>query len=172
MELKELRKTIISAILLAIGFVLHQVMPALGGVTFDVQLSMLFIIIMLNMDFKNTIMVSLASGLITAVTTKFPGGQFPNMIDKFITGIVIYLLIIALSKIANKYVVAAVVGFAGTLLSGTIFLISALLIAGLPLPFATLFFTVVVPTSLANTALTPMLYSIVNFSKKAARVEF
>ncbi|HBM81278.1 MAG TPA: tryptophan transporter, partial [Clostridiaceae bacterium] len=36
----QLRKTILCAILLAVGFILHQVVPAFAGVTFDIQLSM------------------------------------------------------------------------------------------------------------------------------------
>lgn len=171
MELKGLRKLILSSILLSVGFVLHQVIPAFAGVTFDVQLAMLFIIIMINMDIKSTVVVSLASGIITAITTKFPGGQIPNMIDKVITGLIVYLLLVVLYKFANKFVASVIAGFIGTVISGTIFLLSALLIAGLPAPFTFLFFTVVMPTAIANTVLTPVLYTIVSYSKKAIRME-
>lgn len=168
----ELRKNIMSAILLAIGFILHQIIPTFGGVTFDVQLAMLFIIIAINMDLKNTLVVSLASGIITALTTKFPGGQIPNMIDKAITGMLVYLLLLALSKIVNRQVAITITGFIGTLISGSIFLASALVMVGLPMPFTSLFMAVVLPTALANTFLTPVLYNVVNLSKKAAKVEF
>jgi hypothetical protein len=168
-----LRKNILSAILLSIGFILHQVIPTFEGVTFDVQLAMLFIIIAINMDIKNTVVVSLASGIITALTTKLPGGQIPNIIDKAITGMAVYLLLLALSRIVNKPAAAAVTGFIGTIVSGSVFLSSALLILGkLPAPFMFLFMTVVIPTALANTAVTPILYSLVTFSKRAAKLEF
>ncbi|MDI6619740.1 MAG: tryptophan transporter [Clostridiales bacterium] len=169
----QLRKTILCAILLAVGFILHQVVPAFAGVTFDIQLSMLFVIIFICMDIKTTFIVSIASGLITALTTKFPGGQIPNMIDKMITGIAVYFLIKLLTKFLNRQVSTVIVGFIGTLLSGTVFLASALIILGrLPAPFTFLFLTVALPTAVANCIITPLLYNIVTASKKITGFEF
>lgn len=169
----ELRKNIISAILLAIGFILHQIVPPFFSVTFDIQLAMLFVIIALNMDIKNTVITSLASGIITALTTKFPGGQIPNIIDKAITGMVVYLLLTLLFKLFRKEIAMVIAGFAGTIISGTIFLLSANILLGqLPAPFPFLFMTVVLPTAAANTVIAPILYSIVVTSKKAAKLDF
>lgn len=168
----ELRKNILSAILLAIGFVLHQIVPTFGGVTFDIQLAILFVIIAMNMDIKNATVVSISSGIITALTTKFPGGQIPNIIDKVISGLIVYILFSMLIKFMSKQVASVIVGLLGTIISGSIFLLSAQLIAGLPLPFTTLFVTVVIPTALSNAVLTPFLFYIVNISKKAAGLEF
>lgn len=168
----ELRKNIFSAILLAVGFVLHQVVPAVGGVTFDLQLAMLFVIIAINMDIKNTILVSLASGMITALTTKFPGGQIPNMIDKAVTGMVVFVLLMLLSRIMNKNIAMIITGFVGTIVSGTVFLVSALVLVGLPVPFMVSFTAVVVPTAITNAVIAPALYYMVNISKKAAKLEF
>lgn len=168
----ELRKSILSAILLAIGFVLHQVVPAFGMVTFDIQLAMLFVIIALNMNIKSTLVVSAASGIITAVTTKFPGGQLPNIIDKMITGLLVYFLLMALSKLMSKQIAIAVTGLVGTIVSGSIFLTSAMLIVGLPAPFTILFTTVIIPTALANTIIAPFLFYLVGVSKKATKLEF
>lgn len=50
--------------------------------------------------------------------------------------------------------------FIGTIVSGTIFLGSALLIAGLPAPFITLFYTVVIPTAFINTIAMLMIYPV------------
>lgn len=167
----ELRKNILSAILLAVGFVLHQIVPPFMGVTFDIQLAMLFVVIAINMDLKNTIITSLASGIITALTTKFPGGQIPNIIDKAITGLLVYFLLLALKKILNKHLSLVVVGLVGTIISGSIFLTAAKFMAGLPAPFSFLFLTVVLPTAAANILITPVIFSLVDFSKKAARFE-
>jgi hypothetical protein len=85
----------------------------------------------------------------------------------------VYLLLLALSRVVDKPVAAVVTGFIGTVVSGSVFLSSALLILGkLPAPFMFLFMTVVIPTALANTAVTPILYSLVTFSKRAAKLEF
>jgi hypothetical protein len=168
----ELRKNILSAVLLAVGFVLHQIVPPFFGVTFDIQLAMLFVVIAINMDIKNTVITSLASGVITALTTKFPGGQVPNIIDKAITGLAVYFLLVMLKKVFSKQISLIIAGLAGTIISGSIFLTAALLITQkLPAPFSFLFLTVVLPTAAANTVITPALFGLVDFSKKAARFE-
>jgi hypothetical protein len=167
-----LRKNILSALLLAIGFILHQIVPgAIGGMKFDLQLTMLFVIIAVNMDFKNAVATSLVSGLITALTTTFPGGQIPNVIDKIITGIIAYLLLKLLVKFVKKQVTVVIVGFIGTVVSGTVFLTSALFIAGLPAPFMALFLGIVIPTAITNIFLTSIMYNLVNVSQRAAKFE-
>lgn len=167
----DLRKNIFSALLLAIGFVLHQIMPgAVGGMKFDIQLAMLFIIIAVNMDLKNTLITALASGILTALTTTFPGGQIPNIIDKIVTSIFVYILLKVLTKFFSKQISVAITGLLGTILSGTVFLYSALVIVGLPAPFIVLFTGVVIPTSVTNIFLTMLLYNIVQLSYRAVRV--
>jgi hypothetical protein len=166
----DLKKNILSGLLLAIGFILHQIIPgSIGGMTFDVQLAILFVIIAVNMDLKNTITTGLASGIITAMTTKFPGGQLPNMIDKIVTSLLIYFLLVVLTKAFNKQVSIIVTAVVGTIISGTVFLTSALLIVGLPAPFMALFIGVVLPTTIANTFATSILYNLVTSTQKAVK---
>jgi|GEM_PF-2013136 len=55
---------------------------------------------------------------------------------------------------------------AGTLISGTVFLSSAAVIAGLPGDFSKLFISIVLPTVLLNTAAGMILYNAVNISMK------
>jgi hypothetical protein len=165
-----LRKNILSGLLLAIGFILHQIIPgSIGGMTFDVQLAILFVIIAINMDLKNTITTGFASGIITAMTTKFPAGQLPNFIDKIITSLLIYFLLVALTKVFSKQISIIIVGVVGTIISGTIFLTSALVIAGLPAPFMALFIGVVLPTTIANAFATSILYNLVSSTQKAVK---
>jgi hypothetical protein len=165
-----LRKNILSGLLLAIGFILHQIIPgSIGGMTFDVQLAVLFVIIAINMDLKNAVATGLASGIITAMTTKFPGGQLPNAIDKIITAVVIYFLLVVLTKFLSKQLCIIITGVIGTIISGTVFLLSALYIAGLPAPFIALFLGVVLPTTIANAFVTSLLYNLVTSSQKAIK---
>ena len=73
------KKMILNAILIAIGALLHQITPALGlPMQPDFALAMLFIIIVINNDYKTTLISSIIIGILTALTTKFPGGQLPN----------------------------------------------------------------------------------------------
>ena len=54
----------------------------------------------------------------------------------------------------------------GTLISGTIFLLSAQLIVGLPAPFIALFLTVVLPATIINLVAGIFLYKVVEISMK------
>jgi len=58
----------------------------------------------------------------------------------------------------------------GTLISGTIFLLSALLITGLPMSFTALLTTVVLPTILINSVITAFIYQIVKHTMKVSGV--
>ena len=130
-----------SAILLALGAILHAVVPGtFAGLKPDFFLSMMFLAIFINFNPTNIAATSIACGIISAMTTNFPGGQLPNIIDKCITGVVVGLMIYALKKLSvPESVKMGIIGFIGTLLSGLAFLGSAALIVGLPGAFGTLF---------------------------------
>ncbi len=160
-----LRRNIITALLIAIGFILHQIIPgAIGSMKFDLMLSFIFVALLLNHDFKNTILTALLGGIITAMTTTFPGGQLPNLIDKVITCIALFLMIKMLGKFKNNPIAIGALSFLGTLISGTVFLGTALLIVGLPAPFKVLFFSIVLPTSITNTFVTLLVYKAVKIA--------
>ena len=95
------KKMIINALMLGIGAILHQITPALGlPMQPDFALAMLFIIIILNNgDYKTSLVCGIITGIFTALTTKFPGGQVPNMIDKIITVHVVVFIIYGLNKL-------------------------------------------------------------------------
>ncbi len=167
------KKLILSSLLLAIGFILRHLVPGvIGGMKFDLMLVFIFISIMINPSFKNVILTSLIGGILTAITTTFPGGQIPNIIDKFITGLTIYIMIKLISINSFSYINAILLGFFGTIVSGSVFLFSALLIVGLPVPFNVLFLTIVVPTSIINSILTVSIYQIVKKCIKLTNVSF
>lgn len=165
----KLKNLTITALLLAIGMMLHQFAPPIFGMKPDFLLSMMFIAMFFNMDYKSSLIIGIASGVLTAATTTFPAGQLPNLIDKIITCQVIYLLIYLLAKpkfkINNTFKLT-IISIIGTIISGTVFLGSANLLFSLPAPFKLLFITVVLPASLINTAATLTLFNIINIAAK------
>ena len=170
------KKMIINALLLAIGAILHQITPALGlPMQPDFALAMLFIIMIINNnDYKTSLIAAIITGIFTALTTKFPGGQLPNIIDKIVTVNLMYIILLSLNKII-KYIninnikekLLVIISFPlGTLISGTTFLLSAQYIVGLPADFSILFVTVVIPALFINTIGGFILYEAISISLK------
>ena len=118
----KVRQLTLGGVLLAVGLVLHLVMPPIFlGVKPDFLLAMMFFAIMSNRDLKSSLIIGLVAGLMSAATTGFPGGQLPNLVDKIITSFVIYQLC---KRMDFEYSTARIVliNIIGTLLSGGIFL--------------------------------------------------
>ena len=148
------KQLVTNALLLAVGFLLHYVTPTLG-IPMQIDFSLITMILVINLN-KNNLGSCIASGVVTGIfsgiTTKFPLGFIPNIIDKLVTTIFVYLLIKLLDKTAlNSKIKAIAVNAIGTLVSGTVFLVSALLLTGLPAPFGVLFVSVVIPAIAVNT---------------------
>ena len=144
----------INALLLAVGFILHYVTPAIGiPMQIDFSLITLILVITLNKNSFNTCLASgVATGIFSGITTKFPLGFIPNILDKITTAIFVYLLIRLLDKTTlSSKIKSIAVNAVGTLISGTVFLVSALILVGLPAPFSVLFTTVVIPAIVVNT---------------------
>ena len=121
----------------------------------DFSLITLILIIAFNKSsFSTCIASGVATGIFSGLTTKFPFGLVPNIIDKITTTIFVYLLIKLLDKTAlHSKIKAIAVNAIGTLVSGTVFLVSALLLTGLPAPFGVLFVSVVIPAIAINTVI-------------------
>ena len=167
-----LKKNIFTALLLTIGFVLHYISPGiLGGMKFDFLLIFMFIAILLNPEFKNVVLAGLLAGLLSAMATTFPGGQVANIIDKALTSIILFGLIKILYKKEMTILIVSLIGGLGTILSGSIFLFSALQIVGLPAPFLFLFTTVVMPATVINALGTGFIYKLVNTSMKVTGIQ-
>jgi hypothetical protein len=177
MRNKNTKTLVMNALLLGVGAMLHQITPALGlPMQPDFALAMLFIIIILNDgNYKTTLISGIVTGIFTAMTTKFPGGQLPNLIDKIVTAHIIFLLILLINKILKemddrkkRLIQCFIILPIGTFVSGSLFLGSALMIVGLPAPFIALFTTVVLPAVVINLAVGVTLYKIVEKSLKIA----
>ncbi|AKA72264.1 tryptophan transporter [Clostridium scatologenes] len=162
-----LKRLITNSLLLAIGAVLHQITPPLVlGMKPDFSLAMLFIIMILNEDYKSCISAGLIAGILAAATTGFPGGQIPNVIDKLITANVMFLFLKPIRKALNNQIKIIITTAIGTLISGTAFLTLASIMVGLPTSFRVLFLSVVLPAIVINTVAGSVLFNAINVALK------
>ncbi|BDR66424.1 tryptophan transporter [Clostridium tetani] len=168
----KLRDLVLTSVFLAIGFILHQITPPLFlGMKPDFLLIMMFISIYLVDNYKTTMVIGLCSGVLTAMTTTFPGGQLPNLIDKIATCQIVYLLFKILDNKFRKNINIVLVSIIGTFISGAIFLGSAFYIVGLPASFKTLILSIVLPATLFNACISFLFFKVVltalTYSKSA-----
>lgn len=148
------KQLVTNSLLLAVGFILHYFTPAIG-IPMQIDFSLITLVLVINLNktsFSTCLASGIATGIFSGLTSKFPLGLVPNLIDKIVTTIFVYLLIKLLDKTAlHNKIKAIVVNSVATLLSGVVFLVSALLLTGLPAPFSLLFITVVIPAVVVNT---------------------
>lgn len=117
----------LSAIFMAVGLVLHFVVPPVFfGVKPDFLLSMMFISLIISDDIKEALLVGIAGGVMSALTTGFPGGQIPNFIEKIIVSVAIFYLIKTMGKTGLNTIKIVIIFALGTCLSGVLFLLMAL----------------------------------------------
>ncbi|WP_270182442.1 tryptophan transporter [Alkalihalobacillus sp. CinArs1] len=168
------KNLVLMALLLGIGTILHAVIPGLiSGMKNDMLLTMMFLGILLFPDRRSVLVLGLATGVISAATTTFPGGQLANVIDKPITAFVFFGLYLLVRRF-NSLVTAGALTAIGTMISGAIFLGAALVFAGLPggAAFTGLFLTVVIPTAVVNTIAMVFIYPVVQSILKRTTFAF
>ncbi|MDY5099294.1 tryptophan transporter [Clostridium sp.] len=119
----------------------------------------------------------IATGIFTAMTTKFPGGQLPNFLDKVITVNIVYIILLLIDILkfikskdlkSQRLMEAMIILPIGTLVSGVTFLYCASIIAGLPGSFGLLFATTVIPATFINLFAGLALFKIISVSLKRA----
>lgn len=147
-------KTITQAsILLAIGTILHLIPGFVGMVKPDFMLVCVFTIIILNKDFKMSLAVGLAGGILAGITTSAPGGFVPNVTDKIISSLFVYFAVKFLEKIKieNIFSIGSLYFF-GTAISGLVFLSLMNITGALPEGFGIklMFVSLVLPTAGIN----------------------
>ncbi len=148
---------VLAALLVGIGLILHGVFPGiLAGMKPDFSLVMLFIVLLLVPDKRVGFITGIATGIITALTTTFPMGQIPNIVDKLVTT----LVVMALVTVIPRKLVLPCTGILGTLVSGVTFLTTAAIIAELGASFTSLMGVVVLPATVINTVALLLLYPI------------
>ena len=170
------RKLTLNAILLAMGLVLHQVTPPIFTIKPDT--TMLFTLMVINRDsYKTCLVAGIIAGIFAGMTSAFPGGQIPNVIDKFITTNIMFLVMTLSYKLpfikslgdkVKDLIVTGIMMVVGTFVSGTIFLTAAQIIVGLPGNFTVLFMSVVVPAVAINLIVGVLIYKIVNVTVQKA----
>ncbi|WP_079529335.1 tryptophan transporter [Halobacillus hunanensis] len=165
------RVLVMLSLLIGIGTVLHAIMPPFFlGMRPDMMLAMMFLGIMLFPKLPYVLLLSVATGFISALTTTVPGGQIANLIDKPLTALTFFGLYIALGKLLKK-VTASVLTAIGTVVSGTIFLSCVLFVIGLmDASFTVMFATVVLPTAVVNTFVMTVIYPIAQRIMKRSRI--
>lgn len=145
------KNIITTALLLAIGMVLHFITPPVyGGIKPDFLLSCMFIAILIQDDFSNALAAGLTAGIMSAMTTSFPGGQLPNLIEKLITAVFVYIVV---KKIYANHITTLrliILASVGTFVSGVLFLSFAYILVGLPAPFYSLLIVGVLPAVVSN----------------------
>lgn len=156
------KKMTINAILIAIGVILHVVTPSIGlPAQPDFALAMLFIIMLLNKDYKTTLFSGIIIGIFTALTTKTVGGQLPNIIDKLVTCNVMFLILAPLRERVGKNFQAVILLLFGTALSGITFLTSLAIISGIEGTILLPIVAIVIPTSIINLVIGVIIYNVV-----------
>jgi hypothetical protein len=111
-------------------------------------------------DKKSVLLLGLTTGIISGITSTFPSGLFPNIIDKFVTSFIFLTLFLVISKFQKSVVSVAILTAIGTLISGTVFLGSAYFLVGLPGQFVAMFAAAVLPAAVVNTIVMIILYPV------------
>jgi hypothetical protein len=149
------------SLLVGMGAVLHAIIPPFFlGMKPDMMLTMMFLGIVLFPEKKNVFLLAILTGIISGLTTTFPGGMIPNIIDKPVTALIFFGLFLTLAKYRDSLVSVAVLTAVGTIVSGIAFLTSAYYLVGLPGPFVGLFAAVVLPAAAFNTVAMIVLYPV------------
>ncbi|WHZ58719.1 tryptophan transporter [Metabacillus hrfriensis] len=164
---------VVLSLFVAMGLALHSIIPPFfSGMKPDMMLTMMFLGILLFPHIRNVFLLGAVTGVLSGLTTGFPGGLLPNVIDKFVTAFVFYLLVIFIKKFAASTAGAGILTAVGTLISGTVFLTAALFIVGLPggAGFMALFIAVVLPTVALNTIAMVFIYPIVQTILKRSNI--
>lgn len=159
------------SLLVGIGAVLHAIVPGFFlGMKPDMMLTMMFLGIILFPDRKSVLLVGAVTGLISGLTTTFPGGMVPNIIDKPVTAFVFFGILLLMKRYQSSIYTVAALTAVGTIVSGIVFLGSAYYLVGLPGPFTALFAAVVLPAAAFNTVFMAILYPVATSIFKRAKL--
>ena len=165
---------VLLALFMGIGAVLHIIAPPiLFGMKPDIMLPMMFLGILIFPKANYVLVLSIATGVISALTTAVPGGQISNLVEKPITAFVFFGLLMLVPKQLDKKIIAPVLAALGTIVSGSVFLSMALFVIGqMPGSFIALFVAVVLPATLFNVVFTIILYPIVKSILQRSKMSF
>ena len=155
------KSLVVSCLLLSVGVILHALVPGvsfLGGIKPDFLLAMMILAIYLSPDSKSAVTTGLLAGILSALTTTFPGGQILSMIDKPAAALVTYCMVRTLKQSNFKL---PIITFIGTVVSGIVFVAGAIILSGLNISSFSLIGFVVLPTAVLNTLLNSILTRVI-----------
>lgn len=166
------KNLVLMSLLVGVGAVLYIVIPGFnGGMKPDFMLTMMFISILLFPEIKSVFLLGITTGIISGLFSTFPGGFIPNVIDKSVTAFVFFGLVLLINKYAKKLSVAIVLTCIGTLISGVVFLSSAIFLIGADVPFMGLLVAVVLPAVAINAVAFFIIYPIIGKLIKRSKFE-
>ncbi|TQR04204.1 tryptophan transporter [Psychrobacillus soli] len=166
------KNLVLMSLLIGVGAVLYIIIPGInGGMKPDFMLTMMFIGILLFPEVKSVFLLGISTGVISGLFSTFPGGFVPNIIDKSVTAFVFFGLVLLLTKYAHKLPVAIVLTCVGTLVSGTVFLSTAIFVFGAGAIFGELFVLVVLPAIAINAIAFFIIYPIIGKLIKRSKFE-
>ena len=142
------KKFTITAILIAIGFILHSIVPPIGIIEMDFSLIFMVIAIFVNKDsLLSSTVVGVVTGLLTFISSKSTIA-IANIPDKVITALFIYLIFkFVKDKKLNKLLMFTIFTLA-TLVSGITFCLVGNIFADIPILL--MLFTGVLPATVIN----------------------
>ncbi|MBY6037973.1 tryptophan transporter [Fictibacillus nanhaiensis] len=160
----------LTSVLIALGYVFHTVVPPLFfGMKPDLLLVMMFLAIMLSPTKQNVLIASMAAGAISALTTGMAGGQIANLVEKPITAFIFLAMFLLAKKVKVNAFSAVLLTVVGTIISGTVFLLVAMLVAGLPGSLFSFIGLIVLPTSVISGLIMFFIYPVAQrFSKQSS----
>ncbi|MFB5088743.1 tryptophan transporter [Psychrobacillus sp. PGGUH221] len=166
------KNLVLMSLLVGVGAVLYIVIPGFnGGMKPDFMLTMMFIGILLFPEIKSVFLLGISTGIISGLFSTFPGGFIPNVIDKSVTAFVFFGLVLLINKYVKKLPVAIVLTCIGTLISGVVFLSSAIFLIGADVPFMGLLVAVVLPAVAINAVAFFIIYPIIGKLIKRSKFE-
>lgn len=142
------KKLTITAILIAIGFILHSIVPPIGTIEMDFSLIFMVIAIFVNKDsLLSSAAVGVVTGLLTFISSKSTIA-IANIPDKIITALFIYLIFkFVKDNKLNKLLMFTIFTLA-TLASGIIFCLVGNIFTDIPMLL--MLFTGVLPATVIN----------------------
>ncbi|MCM3717493.1 tryptophan transporter [Fictibacillus phosphorivorans] len=160
----------LTSVLIALGYVFHTVVPPLFfGMKPDLLLVMMFLAIMLAPTKQNVLIASMAAGVISALTTGMAGGQIANIVEKPITAFLFLGMFLLARKVKVNTINVVVLTVIGTIVSGTLFLLVAMMVAGLPGSLFSFIGMIVFPTSIISGLIMFFIFPVANrFSKRSS----
>lgn len=170
------RILVTSAILMALGTVLHTIIPS-AGIKPDFMLVCMFVSLTLTNTNKEMAVIGAVAGIMTAMTTGFPAGQIPNLVDKALTTVFFGILLRTMQRKGEvKLYQYGILFFIATMFSGSIFLTVCIIMGKLlglqeviqifqggliPMLIAVVF-----PTACASAVFGTLMIKLINILKK------